>query len=164
MMVDTSTTGENIRVVRRQRGITQEELAKMTGLSTMSIRRYESGERIVTDETLIKIGNALQIEWQKLKGLVCWGFDGDGFQVWAPPESETELNQIFADNISKHRSSRKKASDRINAALDKLNLTGQEKAVERVEELTEISRYQKEPQQPPQAPTPQDNETTPEDE
>ena len=42
---------------------------------------------------------------------------------------------------------------RIAAALDKLNEEGQEKAAERVEELTEIPRYQV--QEPPTAP-PQD--------
>lgn len=45
------------------------------------------------------------------------------------------------------------AADRIAAALDKLNEEGQEKAAERVEELTEIPRYQA--QEPP-VDTPQD--------
>ena len=47
---------------------------------------------------------------------------------------------------------------RIAAALDKLNEEGQEKAVERVEELTEIPRYQA--QEPPTAP-PQDTPALP---
>ena len=55
---------------------------------------------------------------------------------------------------------------RIAAALDKLNEEGQEKAAERVEELTEIPRYQAQepPTEPPQdTPAPQEGteDTTP---
>ena len=58
-----------MRKFRKTRGMTQEELAKNSNLSTMSIRRYESGERIVTDEALQRIANALEISIYELKGL-----------------------------------------------------------------------------------------------
>lgn len=162
-MVDTTEIGANIRAVRKQMGLTQEELAKMAGLSTMSIRRYEKGERIITDETLMRIAEVLKIDWHKLKGWVFWRYNADGFEIWGPPESETELDQIFADVISKRHSSQKQANNRINIALDKLNEEGQQKAVERVEELTEIPRYQKELETPPQAPPHKTGDTTPEE-
>ena len=50
----------------------------------------------------------------------------------------------------------KESSDRgkLNAAFDQLNAAGQQKAVERVEELTEIPKYQREkPQDAPIAPS-----------
>ena len=149
-MEDTSQTGANIRAVRRRKGLTQEELAKMTGISVMSIRRYEKGERIITDETVMKIANALDIEWQKLKGCVFWGYNGDGFEIWGPPDSITELDQIFADNIIQHDGQCKQISNRINVALEKLNDEGRQEAAKRVEELTEICRYQAQP--PAEAP------------
>lgn len=55
------TTGELIRAARRKAGMTQEELAKKTDLSTMSIRRYEAGERVITESTLQRIAAALGI-------------------------------------------------------------------------------------------------------
>lgn len=59
--MDTKTVGSQIRQCRKMKGLTQEELAKETGLSTMSIRRYESGQRIVAEETLRKIASALGV-------------------------------------------------------------------------------------------------------
>lgn len=50
----------------------------------------------------------------------------------------------------------KESSDRgkLNAAFDQLNAAGQQKPVERVEELTEIPKYQREkPQDAPIAPS-----------
>lgn len=165
-MIDTSDVGANIRAVRRQRGLTQEELAKMAGLSTMSIRRYEKGERIITDEIIVKIATALDIEWQKLKGWVLYGFEGDyngeGVEKWGPPDEAPEYYRNSEADIDAIEVYGTRTLKRINTALKKLNQDGQQKAVERVEELTEIPRYQKEPSQPPQDPSPQDNETMPE--
>lgn len=52
---------------------------------------------------------------------------------------------------------------KIEGFFRKLNEKGQQKALERVEELTEIPRYQKGPQQPPEPTLPPDSETTTED-
>lgn len=63
--MDMQTIGEKVRQTRKTEGMTQEKLANLTGLSTMSIRRYESGERIITDETLQKIADALCVQpWE----------------------------------------------------------------------------------------------------
>ena len=58
-MVDMKLLGENIRHVRKIKGLTQEELAKKAGMSTMSIRRYENGERIIKLGALKRIAAAL---------------------------------------------------------------------------------------------------------
>ena len=49
------TLGEKIRDVRKRTGLTQEELAKQVGISTMTIRRYESNERICPRPIYTKI-------------------------------------------------------------------------------------------------------------
>lgn len=61
-MFDMKMLGTNIRKVRKFRGLTQEELARKAKLSTMSIRRYESGERIVTEKVMYQIAKALDAE------------------------------------------------------------------------------------------------------
>lgn len=64
--------GEKIRQHRKIKGLTQEELAKESGLSTMSIRRYESGERIAPQDTLIKIARALGVHLRDLADTSMW--------------------------------------------------------------------------------------------
>lgn len=53
--------GNNIRKYRKNAGLTQEELGRLSGLSTMSIRRYESNDRKPNIEQLRKISSALGI-------------------------------------------------------------------------------------------------------
>ena len=65
--MDIKAIGEKIKQYRKLKGLTQEELAKNSGLSTMSIRRYESGERIAPQETLLKIAKALTIAYMELE-------------------------------------------------------------------------------------------------
>lgn len=64
--MDIKAIGEKIKQYRKLKGLTQEELAKNSGLSTMSIRRYESGERIAPQETLLKIAKALGVHLRDL--------------------------------------------------------------------------------------------------
>ncbi len=58
--------GEKIRKHRKIKGLTQEELAEKSDLSTMSIRRYESGERVPPQDTLLKIAKALDVHLRNL--------------------------------------------------------------------------------------------------
>lgn len=39
------TTGENIRRIRKERGLTQKQLGELVGASEAYIRAYESGRR-----------------------------------------------------------------------------------------------------------------------
>ena len=54
--------GERIRYYRKLAGLTQSELAKKAGISMMSIRRYETGERVPNLETLRKIASCLNTD------------------------------------------------------------------------------------------------------
>lgn len=57
---------KRIRERRKFLGMTQEELADKVDISTMSIRRYESGERLPKHETVEKIAKALQCDISEL--------------------------------------------------------------------------------------------------
>lgn len=191
--MDMQTIGEKVRQTRKTKGITQEQLANLAGLSTMSIRRYESGERIITDETLQRIADAL--------GVQPWELDEKSVRVASLMASSVKLNVLVQDIINhddispelkKYITSndpkdvaaylRKfgrqlyKAEESTNTPLssaatkllelfNQLNISGQQKAVERVEELTEIPRYQA--GSPAQAagnappPSPEGKDTTP---
>ncbi|MEH7275926.1 helix-turn-helix domain-containing protein [Neobacillus vireti] len=53
--------GENIRFYRKQKGLTQEELAERTGLQSTYIGGIERGERNISLETFEKVSQGLEI-------------------------------------------------------------------------------------------------------
>lgn len=55
-------TGERIRALRKEKGLTQEQLADLTGVSLMSIRRYEKGNKKYQADILEKIAEALDVD------------------------------------------------------------------------------------------------------
>ena len=58
--------GENIRVLRHQKGLSQEQLAELTGLHRTYIGGIERGERNVSILNLICLSNALDITVSKM--------------------------------------------------------------------------------------------------
>lgn len=158
--MDTKAVGERIRHERKSMGVTQEQLANHIGVSLMSIRRYESGNRVVPMDILEKIAEALRATVPYLKY-------GDMTSAYAPRDdgyikelldpgvkssadlSDNRLRE-FLDNIPGGFDSFKNEiiknaspAQKIISLLNILNQEGQQKAVERVEELTEIPKYQK---------------------
>lgn len=59
-------TGERIRAIRTEKGLTQKELGERCGMVDSAIRRYESGRGNPTQKTLIKIAKALGVHLRDL--------------------------------------------------------------------------------------------------
>lgn len=116
------TTGQLIKAARKKAGMTQEELGKKTGVSGSSMAQWENDLRNPKLDTLQRIASALGVPVQEL------------ISDWEAVDKE-EFKRVFIYGEG--------IKDRIDAALDRLNDEGQEKAAERVEELTEIPKYQK---------------------
>ena len=57
--------GKTIRTLRKQRGLTQAELAKLAGVSTISITRYEAGGNLSLSNAK-KIATALKVTVDEL--------------------------------------------------------------------------------------------------
>ena len=55
------TIGNKIKDERKKAKLTQAELANKAGISTMSIRRYESGDRSPSYDTLVKLSDVLGV-------------------------------------------------------------------------------------------------------
>jgi DNA-binding XRE family transcriptional regulator len=53
--------GENVRVARKARGWTQEELAEKTGLAAVQVSRIERGVREVRITTLLRLLKAFEL-------------------------------------------------------------------------------------------------------
>lgn len=58
--------GEKIQFYRKANKLTQKQLAKLSGLSEISIRKYEAGDRFPKKEQLEKIASVLEIGGNEL--------------------------------------------------------------------------------------------------
>ncbi len=54
--------GQNIQEARRKFKLTQEELAELIGIETISLSKIETGKSYPTSENLAKIAKILQVE------------------------------------------------------------------------------------------------------
>jgi len=120
------TTGQLIKAARKKAGLTQARLSELAGVATITIQQYELGKRQPRIEQLQAIASALGVGVGQLMPADNYWEDADGNGHTEPMEPPAAAPK-----------------DRIDAALDRLNDEGQEKAAERVEELTEIPKYQK---------------------
>ena len=59
--MDYRSIGQNIRKVRKQRKLRQEDLAEKAGISMTYVGALERGEKIPALETFIAIANALEV-------------------------------------------------------------------------------------------------------
>lgn len=55
------TLGERIKEARKSKGLTQEELANLLGITTRGLQNYESGRRKVSIDKLIQISEILKV-------------------------------------------------------------------------------------------------------
>ena len=109
--------GRLIREERKKKGLTQISVAQAAGIAVNSLRLYEAGKRKPNIETLIHIAEALDVEPYSIMD-----FDTASERVFQKINGELQ--------------------ERILSAFNSLNDVGQQKAIERVEELAEIPKYQ----------------------
>lgn len=144
--------GSLIREMRIQKGLTQAQLGEKCGMADSAIRRYESNRGNPKYETLKRIADALGVN-------VLYFLDAASIPQDAPVTEECDR-----DLLRRIQNGFESAGDFYNAlyrgeivlalmrdhfgkmllyAFEQLNDEGQQKAVERVNELTEIPKYQK---------------------
>ena len=114
--MDAKTIGFNIRQHRKLKGLTQAELGERVGISTMSIRRYEGGNRIAPENVLNRIADTLGITISLLLEPHIIVDDGTGERM-----SIAQKNTLDA--------------------MDKLNEDGQEKVAEYADDLVRSGKY-----------------------
>lgn len=79
------TVGANIQKYRKLNKYTQEQLAEIVGLETISLSRIETGKNYPTSENLAKISEVLHVE-------------PHNFYL---TETEKDSTEIFADILAK---------------------------------------------------------------
>ena len=66
------TIGENIKTVRKQKGLTQKQLAERTGLATITIQQYEADKYEPRPDNIIRIAKVLEVAPYEIGGSLLW--------------------------------------------------------------------------------------------
>ena len=72
--MENKKLAQGVKELRKEKGLSQEELAKSSGLSLRTIQRLENGETEPSGETLRRISLALDLT---PKELMEWGQNND---------------------------------------------------------------------------------------
>lgn len=130
------TMREKIRRKRKFLGLTQEELGKRSGLSTMSIRRYERGDRVPNYRAVTMIAT----------GLGC-----DTSELLDPSEESNMIVNHVLEGLSAlnfEESGTQISSQLISTYFDLLNEEGKRAAIDLIEGLTHLPKYRRDHHEP----------------
>ncbi len=131
--------GKQIRKFRKERGLTQKELAERVNVATGTIQQYELGKREPKLAILQRVALALGVRIEDLVGLETFATGAEFGQRWKELQ-EAARNSPAEDQLTvKATVSPEK---RIEAAWNRLNDDGKEAAASRVEEVAEVPKYQ----------------------
>lgn len=132
-----SLIGEKIRDRRKWRDLTQQQLADAAGISVMSIRRYESGEREPTEKVVEVIAKALKVHPAELD-------DRFGFFIGSDVMVETEDGEYITASTDTREG-------KILSRFQALNELGKDEAIRYTDMLLDINKFRKKPlEEPPQ--------------
>lgn len=129
--------GERIRSLRKEKKITQEQLASELGVKRAVISKYENENVNINVHTLERISSILGVNPSYLIGY-------DDKIVSPDIYSDDELTELknTAWNLYKRDIEEKDSPEyKLNYSFSKLNALGKEKALERIDELTKIREY-----------------------
>ena len=129
------TFAERIKMLRIRSGLTQQQVAESIGTTKSTISKYEHGLRKVNNEHPCKMAEIYEVDPLYLfLGKTEKEFqDGLEKEVQQHEKEEKEYwSDILLDDSLK----------KMKELLEMLNDEGVRTAIERVEELTEIPRYQ----------------------
>ena len=125
------TIGERIQKARKAAKLSQKELGEKLGVSASMIGQYENNLRNPKTETLFRLAEALNVNPRELGHNHIFFFSDYTF---LPADEDS--------TILRQGSYPKETESSLIHAFRKLNEEGKEKAIERVEELAEIQKYQ----------------------
>lgn len=96
--------GERLRLLRKQRGLTQEQLALILGLERSSIGKYEGKSKTIpSDDVKQKIAEYFNVSMDYLFGREKNSCDPSVMNSVALSPDETELIELFRDLNEKGR-------------------------------------------------------------
>lgn len=147
--------GEMIAGIRKYKGMTQKELGELCGMNEANVRKYELNLAVPKLDTLNRIAGALGVPYYFIlddEGI------GEAFlkgeftldEYYKNLTAGTAIEKINSRNGRRLRRQNDSACQGEQSTADesllvssfqKLNNTGKQEAVKRVEELTQIPKY-----------------------
>lgn len=136
------TVAENLRTLRKKKGLTQLALAKAVGLSEYTIRKYEAGKFKPKIEQVEKIALVLDATPFQILGVEYFDRTADTNAI-ANDVKRVEANEPLLDILIAIKN---EYGDETATIIDKfLSLTdeGQQKVSEYIDDLIQIPKYKK---------------------
>lgn len=129
------TLGENIRRIRKEKGLSQSDLAKKLGVPYQQIGQYENAKRNPKLETIAKLARALEVPIVELIGKETYTVKIGKGKVFSKEQNK------FVDYCGEYLDLTDRA--KLLDAYDSLNTIGQKEALKRIDELTLLEKYTK---------------------
>ena len=123
--------GERLKKLRIKENLTQQQVADVLGITKAAVSKYEHGERKLNDKYVEQLAQLYHAD----PLYIILGITQDSFQKQM--ETKVEAYHAHVETV------RDESLSKIKGIFDRLNEEGMKKAVERVEELSEMQRYQR---------------------
>lgn len=131
------TTGQIIKFLREERGMTQEQLAELMGYShKSSINKIEMGKSDLPQSKLVAFAKVFGVDPCELLGI-----GDEQKKLW---DERFNANESLKNEVRLIEAIQKqygKDAVKILALFNSLNKNGKQKAVENLEDLTAIEKY-----------------------
>ena len=89
---------QNLKALRKEKGLTQAQLAKHTGLSMSAIRSYENGLREPNSKAMAALESYFHVTGEYLRGE---SEDPGSSYIWQDPEVMNAVKESFPSLINK---------------------------------------------------------------
>ena len=124
--------GQNIRKIRKEKGITQKKLSELCGIAEVTIRKYEAEKFIPKVPQVERIAKGLDVSPFDIMGVDYWDTTIDTGQLAKEVSALDSVGSAYGE-------------DAVQLLSDFLSLndTGKRKAAEYVSDLTEQPKYKK---------------------
>lgn len=116
------TVGKNIKVIRKEKGITQKKLSELTGLAEITIRQYEADKFTPKIQQVEKIASALNVTPFDIMGVDYFDTTSNIAELQEEVSIFTsisslygfEISEFLQDYLSLNDDGKRKASDYIS--------------------------------------------------
>lgn len=136
--------GAAIRKQRKAQGLTLEALGEKMGISGSLVGQYERGVVNPKYETILRFAEALNVEPREILGKAFMDVIGpEEKRALAEADELTEVRLYYSGKVVSVT-----AEEQLMEAFSELNVDGKRVAIERVRELTDIPKYQRQQDDP----------------
>lgn len=120
------TVAENIKAIRKEKGLTQKQLAELIGVSVGAVQQFEYGKIVPKMDTVLLMSNKLNVSPRTINPDLNWDDYIDteslskGVQVWDTlPDYDEDDIEIFRQLLSLNPDGKQKVSEYIQDLIPK---------------------------------------------